>query len=345
MPRRHLSATDVAHIVALLRQGHSQVEVAATMGVSQSVISRAYARFNETQNYDRRPGQGRQRITTERDDRAIVRQARQNPTVHAHTIARQFLNHRQRPPQQHIAASTVRNRFREQNLRARYPNRVPMLTVRHRRNRLNYAHDHHHWDHRQWTSVLFTDESRFCLHGNDRRTRVWRRPGERDRDNFTRPVTPFNGGSVMVWAGVSYNTMTPLVIVRGTLTAERYVNEILEPHVLPMRRQMGENRFILMQDNARPHTAIRTRNFLLINNVTTINHPPMSPDLNPIEHVWDMLGRRLRRDYPQLHNLEQLTQALLQCWQGIMQRDIQRCINMRERLEAVIRNRGGNTRY
>lgn len=345
MLRRHLSATDVARIVTLLQQGYSQVEVAASMGVSQSVVSRAYARFNTTQSYDRRPGQGRQRITTERDDRAIIREARRNPTAHALTIAHQFRNRRQRPPQQHISASTVRNRFREQGLRARRAKRVPMLTPRHRRARLAYAHDHHHWGRRQWTSVLFTDESRFCLHGSDRRSLVWRRRGERDRDGFTQPVTAFNGGSVMVWAGVSFNTRTPLVIVRGTLTADRYVNENLQPHVLPMRARIGARRFILMQDNARPHTAVRTRTFLRDNNVTTLNHPAMSPDLNPIEHVWDMLGRRLRRDYPQLHNLQQLTQALLRCWQGISQRDIRRCINMQDRLRAVIRNRGGNTRY
>ena len=148
----------------------------------------------------------------------------------------------------------------------------------------------------------------------------------------------------MVWAGVSMNSRTPLVIIPGTLTAETYVTEILEPHVLPMRRRM-DNRFILMQDNARPHTARRTRNFLDANNVVTLNHPPMSPDLNPIEHVWDMLGRRLRRDYPRLQNFRQLTQALLQTWRGIPQRDIQRCINMRDRLESVISNRGGNTRF
>ncbi|CAD6207872.1 GSCOCG00012710001-RA-CDS [Cotesia congregata] len=192
-----------------------------------------------------------------------------------------------------------------------------MLTPRHRRARLAYAHDHHHWGRRQWTSVLWNDESRFCLHGSDRRSLVWRGRGERDRDGFTRPVTAFNGGSVMVWAGVSFNTRTPLVIVRGTLTTDRYVDEILRPHVLPMRTRMVARRFILMQDNARPHTAVRTRTFLRANNVTTLNHPAMSPDLNPIEHVWDMLGRRLRQDYPQLHNLHQLTQALLRCWQGI----------------------------
>ncbi|CAH2101105.1 unnamed protein product [Euphydryas editha] len=77
------------------------------MGMSQSVVSPAYARFNATQSYDRRPGQGRRRITTERDDRAIIREARRNPTAHAHTIVHQFRNRRQRPPQQHISASTV----------------------------------------------------------------------------------------------------------------------------------------------------------------------------------------------------------------------------------------------
>ena len=137
MPRRYLSATDVARVVTLLQEGYNQVQVAATMGVSQSVVSRAYTRFNETQSYERCPGQGRRRITTERDDRAIVRWARREPTVHAHTIVHQFLN-RQRSPQQHILVSTVRSRFREQGLHARCPNRY--ASSRHRRARLAYAH-------------------------------------------------------------------------------------------------------------------------------------------------------------------------------------------------------------
>lgn len=85
MPRRHLSAIEVARVVSLLQQGYSQVEVAAAMEVSQSVISRAFARFNESGDYNHRLNRGRQRITTERDDRAIVREVRRHPTVHSHS--------------------------------------------------------------------------------------------------------------------------------------------------------------------------------------------------------------------------------------------------------------------
>ena len=71
-------------------------------------------------------------------------------------------------------------------------------------------------------------------------------------------------------------------------------------------------------------------------------HPPVSPDLNPIEHVWDMLGRRLRRYNPRPTTLRQVEVALQQIWRRLPQRLIRRCINMRQRLRAVIQNRGEN---
>jgi len=66
-------------------------------------------------------------------------------------------------------------------------------------------------------------------------------------------VRGFNGGSIMVWGGITLNHRTYLVILPAPgMTAVRYVEEILQPHVLPMSRRIGRN-FILMQDNARRH--------------------------------------------------------------------------------------------
>ena len=65
----------------------------------------------------------------------------------------------------------------------------------------------------------------------------------------------FSRGSVMVWAGISAQGKTDLhVIDNGTLTALRYVNEILDVYVRPYAGAVGEN-FILMDDNARAHRA------------------------------------------------------------------------------------------
>jgi transposase len=72
----------------------------------------------------------------------------------------------------------------------------------------------------------------------------------------------------------------------------------------------------------------------------------MSPDLNPIEHIWDMLGRRIHAWEPPVHNICQLEAALHREWQQLSQQDI-RCLTggMRRRVEAVIQARGGYTRY
>lgn len=202
MVRRHLLEVEVARLVTNIDEGYTQRAVAIRMGVSQSVVSRAYTRYQETNQYRRRPGQGRHRVTNARDDRAIVREVRGQPFVNANIVAGNFPNRRQQQQRRrhqvrNICSRTVINRLRETGLHARHPNRVPLLTARHRRARLAYANDHRNWNLRQWTNVLFTDESRFNLYGNDRRSLVWRRRGERFRQNFVRPVVAYGGGSVM----------------------------------------------------------------------------------------------------------------------------------------------------
>jgi hypothetical protein len=77
--------------------------------------------------------------------------------------------------------------------------------------------------------------------------------------------------------------------------------------------------------------------------VTYVPWPAMSPDLNPIEHSWDMLGRRIQASG---QNLRQLEAALHRKWQQLSQQGIRRLTGwMRRRVEAVIQARGSYTRY
>jgi transposase len=336
---RHLSENEVAQVIALIEDGKSQRYVAHRFNVSRSVVARAWARYQETGRCQRRRGQGRRRVTSIREDRNIANTALRERTVTAHDIRTNLF------PNRSISDQTIRNRLREADLRSRNRARVPMLTVNHRRFRLEYARAHVDWTQRQWSRVLFTDESRFCLFNNDKRIRVWRRRGERFDRACVAPVRAFNGGSVMVWAGITTTQRTNLVVIPPPgMTAVRYINEILRPHVLPFRERIGDQ-FILMHDNARPHTAALTREFLQNRDITVLDHPAISPDLNPIEHIWDLMGRELRHRPRQPTTLAKLERVLQEIWQEIPQIEISRCINMRDRLIEVIYQRGGSTSF
>ena len=119
----------------------------------------------------------------------------------------------------------------------------------------------------------------------------------------------FGGGSVMVWGGITLNGRTDLhVFLDGTINAERYRDEILGQYVIPFTAQHGAE-FILQQDNARPHTARVVTRYLHDYNITIMAWPANSPDLNPIEHLSDLLKRRLQ-SRPQAPDLQTLAEIL-----------------------------------
>ena len=144
----------------------------------------------------------------------------------------------------------------------------------------------------------------------------------------------------MVWAGISAQGKTDLhVIENGTLTALRYVNEILDVYVRPYAGAIGEN-FILMDDNARAHRARITDQYLEQATIVRMEWPARSPDLNPVEHAWDMLQTAVSSRPVQPASVQELKQALLEEWDQIPQYKIRRLISsMRRRCQA------GNTRF
>ena len=218
------------------------------------------------------------------------------------------------------------------------------LTPARRRNRLAWVNTHVQWRRAEWRTVrLFTDESRFQLHIADGRQRIWRRTGERYADACVVRRVAHGGGGVLVWAGISHGHRTQLYFVEGNLNAVRYRDEILRPIVIPFVEQ---NYLILQQDNARPHVARVCMNFLEAENIRVLEWPAYSPDLSPIEHIWDILDRRVRHRVPLPANIGQLRDALAEEWENIPQVTIDNLVHsMRRRCLAVQQANGGHTRY
>lgn len=338
--------TEAAQIVALLREGLSQRAVARQLHISQSCVSKVYKRFRETGGFISRPRSGRRRCTSERDDRFIVSTSLRNRHLTGVDVQQELRNVRG------VAASewTVRRRLKQADLTPKRPATGPKLTASHRQARLQFARSHLDWEVEQWKRVLFSDESRMCLHGSDRRGRVYRRPGERYAQCCFAETVAYGGGSCMMWAGISFDGKTELVFVPGGgrgggLTSDRYITDILQDHVLSYAGYIGDD-FLLMHDNARCHTARATTEYLEEVGIATMDWPALSPDLNPIEHMWDELKRRVRSRNPAPSSVDELKSALIEEWEGIPQESIRKLIrSMKNRLRAVIRARGGNTKY
>ena len=199
------------------------------------------------------------------------------------------------------------------------------------------------WGRQQWARVLFSDESRFNLSHHDGRARVFRRGGKRLDDSCLTERDRFGGGSVMVWGGIIGRRKTNLIVVQGNRNAQGYINQILQPEAVYFLQRHGPA--ILMHDNARPHVARICRQFLNKNNVNVVPWPAVSPDMNPIEYIWDYLGRKVRAR-GNAHNLRNLENALIQERNYIPNVVIRRYVrSMRGRLAACINCRGGHTRY
>jgi hypothetical protein len=156
------------------------------------------------------------------------------------------------PGQRSISDQAIRNCLREAGIRARRPVKAVVLTRRHRQVRLQWVQTHRVWPQQRWRTVWFSDESRFLLKRGDGRGRVYRRRNERFVNNCIQEVDRFGGGSVMMWAAISHTGKTALVHIPGNLTAQRYCDEILQPHVLPL---MQQNNARFQHENARPNTA------------------------------------------------------------------------------------------
>ncbi|GFV49311.1 transposable element Tc1 transposase [Trichonephila clavipes] len=247
--------------------------------------------------------------TTRREDRSIVRQALVDPTVTRSTIRADV--------GVAIVPQTISRYLAEANLKSKRPFLALPLTSEHWQLRLQTARSM--WNVTDWQKVVFSDESRFVLGAGDNHVRVWRHPGERYNSPYTVLRQTALTAGVMVLTLIAYDSRSTLIVMRGTLTGQRYVDDILRPLVGPFLNGLPSSMF--QQDNARPHTARVAQDF--VRHFQTLPCPARSPDLSPVEHVWDQLKRQMSSCHF-VHDLELAVQYL---WVHLLQDNIRCLIN------------------
>ena len=242
----------------------------------RSVIDRLLIRFLDTVNITNQPHSGRPRSTTQRENQYLTNWSLRQRRVTARQVCDHFLT----TTGTLIFDQTVRNRFQANNLRPHRPAVRPPLLKRHQATRRHWCACHVCWQSAQWSSVLFSDESRFALQFSNGREWVYRCTGERFADVNVNQRLPFGGGSVMVCGAFSFNDRTFLYVLDGNLNGNRYLQEVIQSFVIVPQRIVASAMF--QDDNARPHRSRVVADFLRQHNVNRMDWPQYLPDLNTV---------------------------------------------------------------
>ncbi|GFU81710.1 transposable element Tc3 transposase [Trichonephila clavipes] len=191
-----------------------------------------------------------------------------------------------------------------------------------------------------------TDKSRFSLSSDFHRILIWRERGSRNHPSNIIERDRYGGRGVLVWGGITHGSPTDLHIFdAGSVNGTRYCNEILLPYVRLFRGAMGLQ-FLFMDDNAPCHRTVAAEQLLESEDIERIDWPARSPDLNPFEHVWDFLGRRLAaRTLPPV-TIRELRLALQDEWAATLEQLIDTLIlSMGRRCETCRAVRGDHIPY
>ncbi len=219
----------------------------------------------------------------------------------------------------------------------------PLLNQRQRQKRLTWAVEKKNWTVAQWSKVLFSDESKFCISFGNQGPRVWRKSGEAQNPCCLKSSVKFPQ-SVMIWAAMSSAGVGPLCFLKSTVNAAIY-QEILEHFMLPSTDKLyGDADFIFQQDLAPAHTAKGTKSWLNDHGVTVLDWPANSPELNPIENLWGIVKRKMRDTRP--NNADELKATVKETLASIPPQQCHKLItSMPRRIEAVIKAKGAPTKY
>ncbi|KAL4494417.1 hypothetical protein ABPG72_019827 [Tetrahymena utriculariae] len=188
------------------------------------------------------------------------------------------------------------------------------------------------------SKIVYSDESIFSL--KDSKLDIWY------FSDFNRKLEQseisYSQNQIHIWGGISLHGKTQIHIYNESVTSQQYQNCIKQSFI-PFN-QINQNRMILLQDGARPHTAKATEEFFRINNITVIQNPSYSPDLNSIELIWAFMKKIFNKTKTNknITNKEQLINVVLDIWQNeISQQLIDQCINhTQETMKAIFENNG-----
>jgi transposase len=356
----NLTVVQRDQIIGMLAAGCTCAEAARVYGRTERCIRDIRTKYAKTGTTEDRPRSGRPPVLSLSQKKITYRKARAAPKIEYSELAQVgvFVNTEgipSKPPSRSTLYRFLRRR-RLINYRAKVR---PQLNRIHAYGRRVFCRSWRHFPWRRRT-VKFSDECSFQKGSGKNTEWVFRFSWEKWKREMITESSTSRKPAQMVWACIwlderGHARRSKLVIMERDPDAKKYgysaqsYIKTLTKGLLPHYRRSQ----YFMHDNAAIHTARVVRSFLTEHHITPIQWPAYSPDLNPIEHLWHHLKRRMYYFYPQYNNYSVAQEewdgfcvALKECWRPIPASLIQRLIkSMPRRIDACRRARGWQTKY
>jgi transposase len=333
-----LSNVQRERIIGAYLSGTRQNIISAQLNIPTSTVNDTIKRYKEngTAIPEKRPG--RPKMLTQRDNRILQRIIRDNRFAPLSNITDRLNSSLNTS----LHYNTVRKYLHDEGFGSYATRKKPRLTEQQQKNRFKWCKEKYYWKE-EWKQIVWSDESRFALFESDGRVRVWRCLGEAYNQDCIQPTVKFGGGSVMFWGCFGWHGVGPLVVVEGNMNSDDYVN-VLAKFFIPWVSNYPNS--VFQQDGAPCHTSSYSVWWMSTHDIPILDWVAQSPDLNPIENLWNYLDYQVRKRKPLPKSKQELINAIKEEWKKISIETLHSLIlSLPNRINAVIKAKGGHTKY
>ncbi|KAI5117840.1 hypothetical protein M0805_008112 [Coniferiporia weirii] len=339
----YTSPTKKACIIEWDGQGIHCYEIAHKFGIHWTTVNQIIKHYQKHHNfYHVSPKKGRPCKMDIREAQVACRMIAQTEAANATELQKKAFPD--------VATRTIQRRLRDQGLLCRIRRSKPYLSKVHKEWRRKWALEHADWTVEDWHCIIFSDESKFQLFKSDGHQYCYIKPGQALSARFTKKTVKHGGGSIMVWGCITGQGMGQLHRIEGIMCGLDYV-QILDKHYLGTLKKLklkhtGKSRVIFQQDNDPKHKSKVAEAWFQKKHVKQLPWPASSPDMSPIEHVWDQIDDLVRTRNPLPQNVNELWRAIQEEWDNYPKAALDKLYkSMPHRVNALLKARGGHTKY